>query len=71
MEEVVGCPTIGDNVYIDPGAKIFGDIKIGNNVRIGAYCVVFEDIPDNATVVLLTPRVLIKPVDYRYSPTQK
>ncbi|SEQ25272.1 transferase hexapeptide (six repeat-containing protein) [Butyrivibrio sp. TB] len=25
-----GSPTIGDNVYIGPGAKIFGKIKIGN-----------------------------------------
>lgn len=58
-------------MYICPGAKIIGDIKIGNNVRIGANCVVFEDIPDNATVVLPTPRILIKPTDYRYSPTEK
>ena len=25
---------IGDNVYIGPGAKIFGGIRVGNNVRI-------------------------------------
>jgi serine O-acetyltransferase len=31
-----GVPTIGDNVYIAPGAKIFGKISIGNNVKIGA-----------------------------------
>ena len=41
-----GAPTIGDNVYIGPGAKIFGAIHIGNNVRIGANCVVLEDVPD-------------------------
>lgn len=55
-----GSPTIGDNVYIGPGAKLFGDIKIGNNVRIGANCVVFMDVPDNATVVLEKPRVIVK-----------
>jgi serine O-acetyltransferase len=27
-------PSIGDNCYIGPGAKIFGDIKIGDNVKI-------------------------------------
>lgn len=59
-------PVIGDNVYIGPGAKIFGGIKIGNNVRIGANCVVFQDIPDNATVVLEKPRVIIKEQDYQY-----
>lgn len=48
MEEIGGggAPTIGDNVYIGPGAKIFGAIHIGNNVRIGANCVVLEDVPD-------------------------
>ena len=41
-------------------------------MRIGANCVVFEDVPDNATVVLLKPRVIIKDKDYKYyaaSPT--
>lgn len=61
-----GCPTIGDNVYIGPGAKIFGDIKIGNNVRIGANCPVFFDVPDNAAVVLPKPRVIIKEEGYEY-----
>lgn len=59
-------PIIGDNVYIGPGAKIFGGIKVGNNVRIGANCVVFQNIPDNATVVLEKPRVIIKEQDYKY-----
>lgn len=59
-------PVIGDNVYIGPGAKIFGGIKIGNNVRIGANSVVFEDIPDNATVVLPKPRIIVKNEDYDY-----
>ncbi len=47
-----GCPVIGDNVYIAPGVKLFGKIKIGNNVKIGANCVVYKDVPDNAIVVL-------------------
>lgn len=55
-----GAPTIGDHCYIGAGAKITGNIRIGNNVRIGTNCVVFEDIPDNATVVLSKPRVIVK-----------
>jgi len=47
-----GVPIIGDNVYIAPGAKLFGLIRIGNNVKIGANAVVYKDIPDNAVVVL-------------------
>ena len=59
-------PVIGDNVYIGPGAKIFGGIKIGNNVRIDANCPVFFDVPDNSTVVLPKPRVIVKEKDYEY-----
>ena len=53
-----GAPVIGDNVYIGAGAKIIGNVHIGNHVRIGANCVVTEDVPDNATVVLPRPRVI-------------
>lgn len=47
-----GWPVIGDNVYIAPGAKVFGKITIGNNVKIGANAVISKDIPDNAVVAL-------------------
>ncbi|HEX5650380.1 MAG TPA: serine acetyltransferase [Steroidobacteraceae bacterium] len=47
-----GAPTIGDNVYIAPGARIFGRIRVGNNVQVGANAVVHADIPDDADVVL-------------------
>ena len=50
--EKAGCPVIGDNVYLAPGAKVFGKISVGNNVKIGANAVVYKDIPDNAIVVL-------------------
>lgn len=33
-------PIIGNNVYIGPGAKIFGKISIANNIAIGANAVV-------------------------------
>lgn len=43
-------PIIGDNVYIGPGAKLFGKINIGDNVAIGANAVINKDVPDNVTV---------------------
>ena len=46
-----GCPTIGDNVYIGPGAKLFGRISIGDNAAIGANAVVTGDMPDSAVAV--------------------
>ncbi len=39
-------PVIGDNVYIATGAKVLGDIHIGNNVVIGANAVMICDAPD-------------------------
>lgn len=49
----------GKNVYIGAGAKIIGNVSVGNNVRIGANCVVVEDIPDNCTVVMSKPKIVI------------
>lgn len=34
--------------------------KVGNNVKVGANCVVFSHIPDNCTVVLPKPRVILR-----------
>ncbi|PKG22111.1 serine acetyltransferase [Niallia nealsonii] len=51
-------PKIGNNVYIGPGAKIFGNVKIGNNVSIGANSVVTKDLPDNVTVVGVPAKII-------------
>lgn len=44
-------PKIGDRVFIGTGAKLLGNIIIGNDVRIGANAVVTKNIPDSCTVV--------------------
>lgn len=53
-----GCPTVGDNVYIGPGAKIIGAIRVGNFSAIGANAVVTKDVPDHAVVVGIPARVI-------------
>lgn len=53
-------PLIGDNCYIGPGAVIYGDITIGNNVAIGANSVVNKSFPDNVTVVGAPAKVISK-----------
>ena len=40
-------PIIGNNVYFGPGAKIFGGIRIGNGVAIGANAVVNKSFEEN------------------------
>lgn len=52
-------PIIGDNVFIGCGACVLGGISIGNNVSIGANCVVVKDVPDNA-VVIGNPAIIVK-----------
>ena len=51
-------PTICRNCFIGNHASILGNINIGNNVKIGANCVVLTDIPDNSTVVGIPGRIL-------------
>lgn len=52
-------PVIGDNVFVGCGACILGGVTVGNNVSIGANCVIVKDVPDNATVVG-NPAVIVK-----------
>lgn len=51
-------PTIGNNCYIGPGAKIFGKIKIGDNVAIGANAVVNKDFPDGVTIAGVPAKIV-------------
>ena len=53
-----GMAKLGNNVAIYPGARILGGVVIGDNVVIGANCVVIRDVPANS-VVLTTPSRVI------------
>ena len=44
-------PTIGNSVVIGAGARVLGNITVGENSRVGAGSVVLRDVPDNSTVV--------------------
>jgi len=56
-------PTIGNGVVIGAGAKILGNIRIGNNTKVGAGSVVVHSVPDNSTVVGVPGRVTRARVD--------
>ena len=51
-------PTIGNNVVIGTGAKILGNITIGDHTKIGAGSVVIRSVPDHSTVVGVPGRVV-------------
>jgi serine O-acetyltransferase len=44
-------PVIGGHVDIGSGAKILGDIRIGDHVVVGANAAVITDVPDNCLAV--------------------
>jgi serine O-acetyltransferase len=51
-------PTIGDNVYIGPGAKLFGLINIGDRTVIGANAVVNKSFQGGFTIGGIPARVI-------------
>ncbi len=51
-------PTLGNNVVVGTGAKVLGNIKIGDHVKIGAGSVVVKPVPDYSTVVGIPGRVV-------------
>ena len=51
-------PTVKKNAVIYAGAKILGDITVGESAIVGASSVVLKDVPDYATVVGVPARVI-------------
>ena len=51
-------PVLGDNVFVYAGAKVFGDVTIGDGATIGANAVVLTDVPPGYTAVGVPARLL-------------
>ena len=51
-------PTLGNHVVIGSGAKVLGNITLGDWVRVGAGSVVVRSVPDHSTVVGIPGRVV-------------
>lgn len=60
-----GAPKIGDNVYIAPGAKIYGHISIANNIAIGANAVVNKSCEEENVALAGVPAKPIGAVDIK------
>lgn len=58
-------PLIGNNVYIAPGAKIYGDITIANNIAIGANAVVNKSFDEEGIFIAGNPATKIKEIDIK------
>jgi serine O-acetyltransferase len=53
-------PTIGNGVVIGAGAKVLGNILVGDNSRVGAGSVVLRNVPDNSTVVGVPAHIVFR-----------
>lgn len=51
-------PTVGENCVISAGAKVLGNITVGDYAKVGAGAVVLKDVPPHATVVGVPARVV-------------
>ena len=60
-------PTLGNGVVVGTGAKILGNIRIGDFSKVGAGSVVVRPVPDRSTVVGIPGRVVrdssVEPTD--------
>lgn len=61
----IEAPQLGDNIYIAPGAKIFGNITIPNNTAIAANAVVNKSFDQEHTVIGGVPAKVIGKVDIK------
>jgi serine O-acetyltransferase len=51
-------PTIGNKVVVGAGAKVLGNIVLGDNVKVGAGSVVVHSVPSDSTVVGIPGRIV-------------
>lgn len=56
-------PQLGNNIYIGPGAKIYGEINIADNCAIGANATVFKTIDQKSVMIAGNPGKVIKEID--------
>ena len=63
LDPVKRHPTIGNRVVIGAGAKILGNIHIGDDTRIGANSVVVDSVPSGSTVVGIPGRVIKRQIE--------
>ncbi|MDX1734706.1 MAG: serine O-acetyltransferase [Halioglobus sp.] len=54
-------PKIGDGVLISAGAKILGNITVGEGAKVGAGSVVLEDVPPHTTVAGVPAKIVGRP----------
>jgi serine acetyltransferase len=61
-DEVTGgpgdSPAVGDDVFLGPGAALFGAVTLGDRVQVGANSVVTESFGDDVVLAGAPARVI-------------
>jgi serine O-acetyltransferase len=58
LDRPLDAPKLGKRVNVGAGAKILGDVTIGDDAVIGANAVVLEDVPAHHTAVGIPAKIL-------------
>ena len=66
-----GAPRIGNDVFIGAGAKVLGEIKIGDGAIIAANSLVITDIPSHSTAIGVPARVWKRPLKSNFEQSGK
>lgn len=53
-----GVPVVGDRVYLGPGCKVIGGVRLGDDSAVGANAVVVDAVPAGRTVAGIPARVV-------------
>jgi serine O-acetyltransferase len=56
-----GYPEVGNGVFIGPGAKILGAVRIGDGAQIGANALVITDVPSGGLAVAAPAEIRVRP----------
>lgn len=62
LDKPLEAPVLGNRVIVGAGAKILGNIRVGDDVAIGANAVVLIDVPANSIAVGVPARILQKSI---------
>jgi serine O-acetyltransferase len=58
LDRPMEAPVLGNRVIVGAGAKILGNVCIGDDVSIGANAVVLMDVPANSIAVGVPARIV-------------
>lgn len=64
-------PVIGNGVTVSAGAKVLGQLTVGDNAIIGANAVVVKDVPENAVVGGVPAKIIGENVEHKLYRPQK